>query len=128
MIRRPPRSTRTDTLFPYTTRFRSCRGRAASCRAGQRPASDRALQIVAHRGAAIEDVSQHENEQHDDDPVKRETEAQIALADQRPQPVADEADRRAANLDADHQPDDSSAEQTSELPSLMHITKAAFRL
>src|SRR3546814_15647616 len=27
MIRRPPRSTRTDTLFPYTTLFRSCRGR-----------------------------------------------------------------------------------------------------
>src|SRR3546814_20108950 len=27
MIRRPPRSTRTDTLFPYTTLFRSlCRG------------------------------------------------------------------------------------------------------
>src|SRR3546814_1020778 len=25
MIRRPPRSTRTDTLFPYTTRFRSSR-------------------------------------------------------------------------------------------------------
>src|SRR3546814_7961519 len=23
MLRRPPRSTRTDTLFPYTTRFRS---------------------------------------------------------------------------------------------------------
>src|SRR3546814_5092631 len=23
MIRRPPRATRTDTLFPYTTRFRS---------------------------------------------------------------------------------------------------------
>src|SRR3546814_7463226 len=27
MIRRPPRSTRTDTLFPYTTLFRSCRRR-----------------------------------------------------------------------------------------------------
>src|SRR3546814_11680468 len=28
MIRRPPRSTRTDTLFPYTTLFRSrCSGR-----------------------------------------------------------------------------------------------------
>src|SRR3546814_10438710 len=27
MIRRPPRSTRTDTLFPYTTLFRSCRTR-----------------------------------------------------------------------------------------------------
>src|SRR3546814_3190458 len=40
MIRRPPKSTRTDTLFPYTTLFRSisrrawfsrfCRGDAAS--------------------------------------------------------------------------------------------------
>src|SRR3546814_5751318 len=29
MIRRPPRSTRTDTLFPYTTLFRS---RGHSCR------------------------------------------------------------------------------------------------
>src|SRR3546814_13485050 len=28
MIRRPPRSTRTDTLFPYTTLFRSAVGRA----------------------------------------------------------------------------------------------------
>src|SRR3546814_5569738 len=27
MIRRPPRSTRIDTLFPYTTLFRSDRGR-----------------------------------------------------------------------------------------------------
>src|SRR3546814_5269651 len=26
MIRRPPRSTRTDTLFPYTTLFRSSQG------------------------------------------------------------------------------------------------------
>src|SRR3546814_6795536 len=30
MIRRPPRSTRTDTLFPYTTLFRS--GQEESCR------------------------------------------------------------------------------------------------
>src|SRR3546814_13307419 len=29
MIRRPPRSTRTDTLFPYTTLFRSCPPRDA---------------------------------------------------------------------------------------------------
>src|SRR3546814_19328188 len=29
MIRRPPRSTRTDTLFPYTTLFRSMRGLVA---------------------------------------------------------------------------------------------------
>src|SRR3546814_6072379 len=32
MIRRPPRSTRTDTLFPYTTLFRSDRGRRACLR------------------------------------------------------------------------------------------------
>src|SRR3546814_1730431 len=43
MIRRPPRSTRTDTLFPYTTLFRSARhlashrprDRARRARAGQ---------------------------------------------------------------------------------------------
>src|SRR3546814_6436198 len=34
MIRRPPRSTRTDTLFPYTTLFRSDRLSAQPLRAG----------------------------------------------------------------------------------------------
>src|SRR3546814_13857071 len=34
MIRRPPRSTRTDTLFPYTTLFRSqCDGPFGKCQA-----------------------------------------------------------------------------------------------
>src|SRR3546814_7463927 len=33
MIRRPPRSTRTDTLFPYTTLFRSNRSDASARRA-----------------------------------------------------------------------------------------------
>src|SRR3546814_4289690 len=46
MIRRPPRSTRTDTLFPYTAVFRSeqrrawCReggGRGAACAGGHAP-------------------------------------------------------------------------------------------
>src|SRR3546814_10896300 len=43
MIRRPPGSTRTDTLFPYTTRFRSSgrkgkRDPGVECRAaGRRP-------------------------------------------------------------------------------------------
>src|SRR3546814_5338187 len=32
MIRRPPRSTRTDTLFPYTTLFRSLCGARFHCR------------------------------------------------------------------------------------------------
>src|SRR3546814_5042474 len=31
MIRRPPRSTRTDTLFPYTTLFRSVDGSTRVC-------------------------------------------------------------------------------------------------
>src|SRR3546814_14471698 len=38
MIRRPPRSTRTDTLFPYTTLFRSAGGEqqlVAETRLGQ---------------------------------------------------------------------------------------------
>src|SRR3546814_5971811 len=37
MIRRPPRSTRTDTLFPYTTLFRSVRpGRSRAVAGGLR--------------------------------------------------------------------------------------------
>src|SRR3546814_1687695 len=31
MLRRPPRSTHTDTLLPYTTLFRSRRDRIAAC-------------------------------------------------------------------------------------------------
>src|SRR3546814_8328887 len=34
MIRRPPRSTRTDTLFPYTTLFRSTNGEQSVIRCG----------------------------------------------------------------------------------------------
>src|SRR3546814_16471775 len=44
MIRRPPRSTRTDTLFPYTTLFRSgrrCRGPGRPRWAAARPAAPR---------------------------------------------------------------------------------------
>src|SRR3546814_6978757 len=40
MIRRPPRSTRTDTLFPYTTLFRS---------PGRAPLTYRALQKLVGR-------------------------------------------------------------------------------
>src|SRR3546814_10514200 len=45
MIRRPPRSTRTDTLFPYTTLFRS--GRSDPAARGRREARGR------DRGAAL---------------------------------------------------------------------------
>src|SRR3546814_6360359 len=43
MIRRPPRSTRTDTLFPYTTLFRSGHGRGGGPVEGRRVAQDAAL-------------------------------------------------------------------------------------
>src|SRR3546814_15137015 len=42
MLRRPPRSTRTDTLFPYTTLFRSVVGHADGVHAGCQ------LRIVGH--------------------------------------------------------------------------------
>src|SRR3546814_8910136 len=42
MIRRPPRSTRTDTLFPYTTLFRS-RGRRAVPRCVSRRRGNRGV-------------------------------------------------------------------------------------
>src|SRR3546814_13252796 len=46
MIRRPPRSTRTDTLFPYTTLFRSFREAAP----GIEPRARRPDQPAAHPG------------------------------------------------------------------------------
>src|SRR3546814_18992630 len=42
MIRRPPRSTRTDTLFPYTTLFRSVGRRAPGAGLGPRAGNQRA--------------------------------------------------------------------------------------
>src|SRR3546814_6888971 len=52
MIRRPPRSTRTDTLFPYTTLFRSPRC-AAGCGARRRPPRSRCR--VRYGGARSEE-------------------------------------------------------------------------
>src|SRR3546814_14525859 len=44
MIRRPPRSTLTDTLFPYTTLFRSCSASGAgACAACARRCRDYSL-------------------------------------------------------------------------------------
>src|SRR3546814_3372930 len=40
MIRRPPRSTRTDTLFPYTTLFRSAGEAGAGSRQYHEPGQD----------------------------------------------------------------------------------------
>src|SRR3546814_1362462 len=72
MIRRPPRSTRTDTLLPYTTLFRSpCAGRRVlgdRDRQGpprrkprNRSAGDRGC---GHGGAAIEVPQHRRSEEH----------------------------------------------------------------
>src|SRR3546814_5572687 len=49
MIRRPPRSTRTDTLFPYTTLFRSRPAGAAALRGRCRARHGCAGRPGAHR-------------------------------------------------------------------------------
>src|SRR3546814_19526845 len=52
MIRRPPRSTRTDTLFPYTTRFRSVGKLVGSRdrRKGQRQRLELCDELLARHG------------------------------------------------------------------------------
>src|SRR3546814_19903250 len=54
MIRRPPRSTRTDTLFPYTTLFRS-RKNAAEVAVADRPVIGAALEEWQAVGGVIAD-------------------------------------------------------------------------
>src|SRR3546814_7591921 len=51
MIRRPPRSTRTDTLFPYTTLFRSD-GAALQRRSPARTAVHGASELQAQRSGS----------------------------------------------------------------------------
>src|SRR3546814_16806362 len=50
MIRRPPRSTRTDTLFPYTTRFRSGAADASGRRA---PEADPGTEVTLEADLVI---------------------------------------------------------------------------
>src|SRR3546814_10030970 len=67
MIRRPPRSTRTDTLFPYTTLFRSHRRSCAGARGGNRATvlqhvcanPHRTQSLLRHAGADAEGRSRH---------------------------------------------------------------------
>src|SRR3546814_11523134 len=60
MIRRPPRSTRTDTLVPYTTLFRSrggCAGAAARLTAAcEATGGAWPLPLIARPGRGIDDL------------------------------------------------------------------------
>src|SRR3546814_7566653 len=60
MIRRPPRSTRTDTLFPYTTLFRS----GAGSRRHGRAARDRADRAVRRLEGPGDDGRRRRDRRH----------------------------------------------------------------
>src|SRR3546814_10688188 len=65
MIRRPPRSTRTDTLFPYTTLFRSEVGQGQAfgdeCRVGI-IVIEQGADRVAERHAGVARSEEHTSE------------------------------------------------------------------
>src|SRR3546814_2977762 len=64
MIRRPPRSTRTDTLFPYTTLFRSLRHDPFAYRHPARGHAGRGLHDGALRSARRRTLSLDRSEEH----------------------------------------------------------------
>src|SRR3546814_8672697 len=53
MIRRPPRSTRTDTLFPYTTLFRSHQSGSIDLQGKVSKWGDRALRSYLYEAATV---------------------------------------------------------------------------
>src|SRR3546814_4070917 len=146
MIRRPPRSTRTDTLFPYTTLFRSQRrgegayviGKEIGTRAGQR--SD-AFQPALHTApeARFIFLAHHQPAQHLGrvlgEPVadlgieRHNGDLRLASLDRVQHRPAQPPDRSLAALHlhehgafAAHR----SEEHTSELQSLMRTPYAVF--
>src|SRR3546814_3057842 len=66
MIRRPPRSTRTDTLFPYTTLFRSVPRRRSRCRdcqpASAAPAAGALVGVGVIVGCGVTRSEEHTSE------------------------------------------------------------------
>src|SRR3546814_11989414 len=65
MIRRPPRSTRTDTLLPYTTLFRSRQVAARNRRASLEHAPGGFLRFSAGRSRAAECQGQLRNDSNE---------------------------------------------------------------
>src|SRR3546814_2240875 len=119
MIRRPPRSTRTDTLFPYTTLFRSAFARIGF--------DDARLRIVVHVDARRQMVRPASGQVDD---LPRRAGRMVAAQRQPPalafrQPSQRVIARRCVNCAYG---DRRSEEHTSELQSLMRISYAVFCL
>src|SRR3546814_6250011 len=112
MIRRPPRSTRTDTLFPYTTLFRSLRERA-------RVHGWIWPQILSHRAVAEPDRESLWAEQLN----PRQLPCPHQFCDER-RAHGQARVRRARHSHRDER----SEEHTSDLQSLMRISYAVFCL
>src|SRR3546814_6047982 len=113
MIRRPPRSTRTDTLFPYTTLFRS-RLLAAVRPAAIAEAQGMAKLAVADRRRIVDrDVLQ--------------VAVEVGQRDEHLQRLAGRHQRGAGLLGVAHGIE-RSEEHTSELQSLMRISYDVFCL
>src|SRR3546814_2307248 len=120
MIRRPPRSTRTDTLFPYTTLFRSACN-AASRRRDRRRVSggdgrswvERLDNSIAFEPAGEREMQGDRKQIERAETVESELERVVGVG--RMKPVA-------------HRPHPRSEEHTSELQSLMRNSYAVFCL
>src|SRR3546814_10362130 len=106
MIRRPPRSTRTDTLFPYTTLFRS------GCEPLLHRCADSGLQSASHEGSSQDG--------------RRWRRKLSRISGRRIYPPRPQYARRAGNVGAEDE--SRSEEHTSELQSLMRISYAVFCL
>src|SRR3546814_3102557 len=127
MIRRPPRSTRTDTLFPYTTLFRSCDDdshcekdrQVARRKRGPIVHDEREGQYARQRNGATHPGKGHRRE---DSPIRKRTGA--------PPPGQSQPERNPNPCEPEHgEPkSDRSEEHTSELQSLMRISYAVFCL
>src|SRR3546814_9674222 len=110
MIRRPPRSTRTDTLVPYTTLFRS---QGDERRGAHRAQPDARRRLRAHSGACDRGRVRPAPQDAAPEPEGRARRARGAR---------DAGDRSAAPRR------NRSEEHTSELQSLMRISYAVFCL
>src|SRR3546814_13857426 len=60
MIRRPPRATRTDTLFPYTTLFRSLVKHSGVWQEVSHSAAPESFSGAVHRGTDMTDLTRRE--------------------------------------------------------------------
>src|SRR3546814_11536224 len=81
MIRRPPRSTRTDTLFPYTTLFRSPARRLRPARLSAKRPPDFGRSRPARCGAVSDRMSKPDHGFALDRPCERSEAIQSGLSD-----------------------------------------------